>query len=162
MLTMRRVLGGVVAALLVSGVAGAQTATAPTESAETAALRVKANSGDANAQSYLGYAYDRGEGVPQDYAQAALWYRKAAEQGDARAQYNLGVMYANGQGVSQDFAEAYKWFNLAASLAQEQFKKEYANMRDAAAKRMTPQQLADAQKVAREWLAAFEMRGGKK
>ena len=45
-----------------------------------------------------------GQGVPQDYAEAVTWYRKAAEQGDADAQYNLGVMYAKGQGVPQDYA----------------------------------------------------------
>ena len=41
--------------------------------------------------------YARGQGVPQDYAEAVKWYRLAADQGDARAQNNLGVMYANGR-----------------------------------------------------------------
>ena len=58
--------------------------------------------------------YDKGQGVPQDYAEAVKWYRLAAEQGDADAQYNLGVMYDNGQGVPQDYAEAVKWYRLAA------------------------------------------------
>src|SRR5271165_1671390 len=58
--------------------------------------------------------YANGEGVVQDYAEAAKWYRKAAEQGYAQAQSALGFMYNTGQGVQQDFAEAVKWFRNAA------------------------------------------------
>ena len=50
--------------------------------------------------------YAKGEGVPENDAEAVKWFRKAAEQGDADAQYNLGVMYANGEGVLKDEAEA--------------------------------------------------------
>ncbi len=49
--------------------------------------------GYASAQNNLGYMYDQGQGVPQDYEQAIDWYRKAAEQGYAEAQCNLGSMY---------------------------------------------------------------------
>ena len=56
--------------LLVSGVAGAQTATEPTETAEIAALRKAANQGDAASQFSLGVRYDTGQGVPKDDAQA--------------------------------------------------------------------------------------------
>ena len=52
--------------------------------------------------------------MPQDYAEAVIWYRLAAEQGLAPAQRNLGVAYYKGEGVSQDYAEAVKWFRLAA------------------------------------------------
>ena len=45
--------------------------------------------------------YAKGQGVPQDYAEAVKWYRLAAEQGFAMAQDNLGLMYKNGQGVPQ-------------------------------------------------------------
>ena len=38
-----------------------------------------------------------GRGVPQDYAEAVRWYRKAAEQGNATAQFSLGFMYDEGQ-----------------------------------------------------------------
>ncbi len=58
--------------------------------------------------------YRKGQGVPQDYAEAPRWYRQAAEQGDADAQYNLGVMYNDGQGVAQDYAEAVRWYRRAA------------------------------------------------
>ena len=55
-----------------------------------------------------------GEGVSEDDAEAARWYRMAAEQGDAGAQYNLGVRYANGEGVPEDDAEAARWYRMAA------------------------------------------------
>ena len=57
--------------------------------------------------------YENSEGVPQDYAEALRWYRRAAEQGDAIAQYDLALMYARGRGVPQDDAEAVKWLRSA-------------------------------------------------
>ena len=60
-------------------------------------------------QYKLGRFYDKGQGVPHDYAEAAKWYRKAAEGGDRDAQYYLGILYYNGQGVPQDYVEATKW-----------------------------------------------------
>ena len=73
-----------------------------------------ADGGDAGAQNKLGFMYDQGNGVTQDYAEAVKWYRLSAEQGHAPAQYNLALMYAHGAGVPQDDAEALKWFRLAA------------------------------------------------
>ena len=96
--------------------------------------------------------------VPQDDAQAVAWYRKAADQGHAAAQFNLGAMYDNGRGVPQDYVEAHKWVNLAASRATGDNQKEFAAGRDLVAKKMTPAQLAEAQRLAREWQAAFEKR----
>ena len=120
-----------------------------------------ADQGDAVAQSGLGYAYELGQGVPQDAAQAVSWYRKAAEQGRAAAQYNLGHAYELGQGVPQDAVSAYMWFNLAAARATGETQTTAATARDDTAKTMTPAQLADAQTLAREWVTAFEKRGGK-
>ena len=58
--------------------------------------------------------YANGWGVPQDYARAVAWYKKAAEQGDASAQFGLGFMYFNGWGVPQDYARAIAWYKKAA------------------------------------------------
>ena len=82
--------------------------------------------------------------------------RQRADQGDADSQYNLGFMYNAGEGVPQDFVEAHKWVNLAASRATGDTQKQYAEIRGALAKQMTPAQLAEAQKRAAEWQAAFE------
>ena len=109
--------------------------------------RKAAEQGDAAGQYGLGVLYDKGQGVPQDYKEAVKWYRKAAEQGNAVAQSNLGSMYGNGQGVPQDYIEAHKWLNLAAAEGNEIASKN----RDIVAKRMTPEQIAEAQKLAREW-----------
>ena len=109
--------------------------------------RKAAEQGNAGAQYNLGYMYNNGLGVPQDYAAAAAWYRKAADQGQARAQTNLGLMYAEGQGVPQDYVQAHMWWNLAAA----QNNASGVKNRDIVAKKMTPAQIAEAQKLAREW-----------
>ena len=59
--------------------------------------------------------FSNGRGVPQDYAEAARWYRLAADRGDAPAQYNLGLSYAKGEVGETDNVSAYVWFNLAAA-----------------------------------------------
>ncbi len=80
------------------------------------------------------------------------WYRKAAEQGRANAQHNLGVMYERGQGVPQDYAQAHMWFILAASnLLPGENPDRAARDRDMIAIWMTPAQISEAQKLAREW-----------
>ena len=81
---------------------------------EFSALKQQAASGDAAAQCGLGRMYSLGKGVPEDDAQAILWFRKAAEQGDADAQYDLGVLYYEGHGVPQDYAQSARWFRKAA------------------------------------------------
>lgn len=103
--------------------------------------------GDTSAQFYLGWAYDNGKGVPKDYAQAVAWYRKAAEQGYADAQNALGVSYDHGEGVPRDVLRAYMWFNLAAAKGNEQA----ARNREIVAFRMSSEQLAEAQRLTREW-----------
>jgi uncharacterized protein len=106
-----------------------------------------AEEGDAKAQRKLGLMYSEGQGVPQDYAQAAHWYRKAADQGNAYAQTKLGFLYSLGQGVPQDYVQAHLWFNLAAAQGDEQAPK----ARDITAELMTPGQVAEAQRLARNW-----------
>lgn len=85
------------------------------------------------------------------YTEAVRWYRKAAEQGFAEAQYNLGFMYEKGMGVPQDYVQAHKWFNLAASRLQGKKRNVSVQNRNVVEKRITPAQVAEAQKLAREW-----------
>jgi len=116
---------------------------------EIDALRVRAAQGDAVAQFNLALRYDFGQGVSEDDAEAARLYRLAADQGDADAQVRLGVMYDNGEGVPQDDVQAHMWFNLAASLRRTG---EFGvRNRDRVAGRMDPTQIAEAQRLAREW-----------
>ena len=114
--------------------------------------RPLAKQGVADAQYNLGVMYGEGLGVPQDYAKAVRWWRKAAEQGHATAQYNLGVAYHNGEGVPQNYAQAHMWYNLAASrFSPGEDRDKVVKNRDHVAKRMTPAQISEAQKLAREW-----------
>ena len=76
--------------------------------------RQAADQGNVTAQTYVGYLYENGLGVPRDYAEALSWYRKAADQGHAPAQRNIGNLYEQGSGTTQDYAAAMRWFRLAA------------------------------------------------
>ncbi len=92
-------------------------------------------------------AYHRG-----NYAAALRQWRPLAKQGNAKAQYNLGIMYDKGRGVRQDYAQAHMWYNLAASRFPPGAKRDKAvKNRGIVAKRMTPAQKSEAQKLAREW-----------
>jgi TPR repeat protein len=115
-------------------------------------LRPLAEQGDAAAQYDLGLMYHIGEGVSQDYAEAVKWWRMGAEQGHAKAQNNLGVMYGTGRGVPMDDALAYMWLNLAAARSFTGA----ATPRDIIALAMTPDQIAEAQRMAREWMTKHQ------
>ena len=110
-------------------------------------FRKVADQGDTDAQYNLGIMYRDGEGVPEDYAQAATWFRKSAVQGDARAQVSLGIMYTNGSGVPQDYVLAHMWSNLAASQGNEGA----TSLGELVASKMTPERIAEAEKIAGEW-----------
>lgn len=105
--------------------------------------------GHAWAQSNLGVLYDQGQGVPQDYAKARQWWERAAAQGKAWAQLQLGGLYANGQGVPQDYVRAYMWNNLAAASTGDQ-QTHAVEYRDKIARRMTPAQIAEAQRLSQQ------------
>ena len=109
--------------------------------------RLAADQGNTRSQFRLGVLYADGHGVPQNDAEALKWYRRAADRGNALAQYNLGVRYANGQGVTQDYGRAHLWFNLSAARGNQ----EAVRYRDEVEQNMTPAQIAEAQKLVREW-----------
>jgi TPR repeat protein len=91
--------------------------------------------------------YSKGEGVPRDSQQALKWYHLAAERGDASAQVNLGVLYERGEDVPQDYVQAQLWFTLADVNGDEQGTKNRA----AVGRKMTQDQIVEAQRLAREW-----------
>ena len=131
--------------------------------------RKAAEVGHAGAQYALGWMYYIGDGIPQDYGEAFKWYRKAAQQGYASTQFYLGWMYENGEGVDQSYVTAHVWYNLARVHDNEKAH-EYSvvsslpllfcvvhvnekarEYRDRIAEKMTPVQIAEAQRLAREW-----------
>ena len=67
----------------------------------------------------LGHLYQAGRGVPQDYAQARQWHRKAAAAGEPRAMLNLGLIYRDGLGVTKDSAQAHQWIEKAAAAGDD-------------------------------------------
>ncbi len=115
--------------------------------------RKAADQGETEAQTNLGWMYQLGHGAPQNDAQAVAWYRKAADQGETEAQFNLGLMYAHGRGAPQDYVKAHMWLNLAASGASDaKIRYIVVKARDALAAVMTPAQIAEAQRLASEWV----------
>ena len=88
-----------------------------------------------------------GEGLDQKRVQAA-------DPENAAAQFNLGVKYATGQGVPQDYVQAHMWFNLAASRSTGELRDNIVKNRDRAADELAPDELSEAQCLAREWDAA--------
>ena len=113
-------------------------------------LRSCGEQGDVDAQYNLGLRYRNGEGVPKDDAEAVRWFRLAADQGYAGAQSNLGLLYANGDGVPEIIVLAYMWFNLAAAQGNEVAQ----GLKDRIAQRMTGAEIAEAQRLSREWIEA--------
>lgn len=111
-----------------------------------------AERGDARAQAYLGFMYQYGRGVPQNYGLAVYWYRRGAEQGNPTAQNLLGLLYDKGMGVMTDHVLAYLWLNLAASRTKGAAHEDNVRLRDAVAAKMSLGQLADAQYLARAWV----------
>ena len=131
--------------------------------------------GNAQAQVNLGVLYLHGRGVPQDIASARQWFEKAAvqgnfeakgtlmmltdlqtlptqaAQGDAEAQLKLGNRYNKGEGgVPQDYVRAYMWLNFAAAYTTGYEQEHAVDERDKAARRMTPAQIAEAQRLAQQ------------
>jgi hypothetical protein len=107
--------------------------------------------GDARAQTYLGYMFANGKGVPQNYMVAAGWYRCASQQGFPAAQYMLGLMYDKGQGVPQDYVIAYALLDLAVAGAGPE-REHWARIRDAVASKLSLIERVRAQQLAFEGL----------
>jgi len=129
-------------------------------------FRRSAEQGNPAGQIFLGVLYQRSK----DRTEAVRWFRRAAEQGLVSSQNFMGKYYKNGWGVPQDYVQAHKWYNLAASRSQGKVNlfhnqglnrilmqenkdkhKHYVRDRDSLESKMTPSQVAEAQKLAREW-----------
>jgi TPR repeat protein len=117
-----------------------------------------ATQGNADAQYFLGSLYDRGEGVPQNYAQARQWFERAATQGNPFAQITLGLKYYLGEdGNTKDYVLSYMWCSLAvqgdAQVREDIVAQETLETLE---RTMTSQQLQEARRLARDWRAKKE------
>jgi|SRR5579872_4581 len=137
--------------------------------------RIAADQSSSYAENVIGIAYERGLHVAQDDAEAFRWYRRAANKiyerpGDTwihSPQYNIGVMYASGRGTAQDYVRALMWFTLAAAFGDtkppgplgiklfDTSKLTALEQRDRLMALMTSEQIAEAERLAREWRPHF-------
>jgi uncharacterized protein len=137
---------------LAGSIESGENAYARQDYTRSAAIFVRrAELGDAQAQTYLGYMYANGRGVPQDYVAATQWLRRAAAQGFPTAQFFLGLLYDKGFGVKQDFVEAEFWLNLAAAHADARQRDYWTRIRNAVASKLTLAEVAQSQQRALEW-----------
>jgi uncharacterized protein len=133
--------------------------------------RIAAGQGSSYAENVMGVACEHGLYLPQDDTEAFRWYRRAANKVYERPedtwihtpQYNIGVMYASGRGTAQDYVRALMWFTLAVAFGDTKPPSPFGvqlagtptetalEQRDKLAALMTSAQIAEAEKLAREW-----------
>jgi TPR repeat protein len=109
--------------------------------------RPLAEQGSAAAQLNMGLLYIDGRGVPQDFAEALMWFRRSAEQDNTEAQHELGALYAAGKGVKRDYVQAYKWMNICAAKGNGGC----VTQRDLIAKKLKAGQVAEGQHLATDF-----------
>jgi uncharacterized protein len=120
----------------------------PQNSTEAAKwYRFAAEQGHVDAQNNLGVMLENGEGVTRNYQEAMEWYRKAAELGNSDAPNNIGVLFMTGVGVRRDFVKACMWFTIAGKSDPDA-----ASNKGFLMKRLTPDEIAQAESLAKEWL----------
>ena len=108
-----------------------------------------AEQGNTPAQYWLCVMHREGIGVPRDYSEAFYWCHRAAEKGHAAAMFAVGQFYFDGlgNGFIRDHVRAYIWFTLADAQGDE----DAQSMLETLEEDMTPQQIAEAQRLARKW-----------
>ena len=126
-------------------------------------LKKSAEQGNPSAQYNLGVMYYTGQGTSKNYVEAFKWYKKSAQNGFAPAQKQLGVFYEDGKGITRNYIEAHKWYNIAKanttndSNDNEDKTSEYAKiLMNNCELKMTPEQIATAQNLAKEWVEAHQ------
>jgi TPR repeat protein len=117
-----------------------------------ALFQIVADSGNPIAFYNIGLMYETGAGVEVNLVEAVRWYQKAADGGVVPAQARLGMLYMTGQNVSKDRVQALKWFSLsAAKVSAPYYEPDSAMWRDWLQARMTPDEIAEAKRLAAEW-----------
>jgi len=114
-----------------------------------------ARRGHAGAQYSVGYMTANGQGVDQDYSEAARWYRLAAEQNHDTAQLSLGMLNWQGKGVPKDLIQAYMWLSLSAAQGQP----EAVRSRDELKAQLSADQLQQSEDMVRAWLRSQKTTG---
>jgi TPR repeat protein len=102
------------------------------------------------AQLFLGLMHAQGQGVAEDRAAAAEWYRRAADQDNMVAQVRLGLLYGAGNGVARDLVQAHLWASLA-TRRESHVQKMAQAFKEALRADMTPTQIAEAERLSATW-----------
>jgi TPR repeat protein len=116
------------------------------------ALSKLAETGDDVAQSSLALRYMTGDGVQQDIKRSLELFRRSAEQGNPGAEYALGTAYLTGIHISRDYVLGYMWLDVAALHGHELSPDLLTFLQGV----MTKEQVAQAQKLVREWRPKVE------
>jgi TPR repeat protein len=111
-------------------------------------LLMSSKQGNGKADFQIGLMVEAGHGAKQDIQKANKWYHQSAEKGYAKAQRILGLKHRDGAGVPKNIVTARMWLNIAGSYGDEDSLKEGYHLK----KSMTSEQLAEADKLTREWL----------
>ena len=106
---------------------------------------------DGLAQYYVAMMYLRGQGVEQDYGEAAQWFRKAAERRIKQAQFRLAELYMQGRGVPRDYEYAYAWYRTG---AEHEHKKSIGAL-PSARENLSAGELEEAEKLARKFIRQY-------
>lgn len=145
-------------------------------------LKRGAELGDAQAQNALGELYQSGRGVPKDFEMAARYFAQSAQQGEADGAKNIGLAFTRGQGVERSLVQAYFWLSISAfdeisqsnseMVAQAQERSSMsqldarrlqeqlghpAALRDKLAQSMKAEEVAEAQRLTREWRPSYQV-----
>jgi hypothetical protein len=118
-----------------------------------------AQSGDDEAQFYLGSLYSAGVGVPRSDQEAFRWFGRAANQGHSHAMLILAGLYATGRGVEKNNFEAYKWAYIVNGASRiEEFRNDSSQLVSVLESRMSPQEINQARSDAGKWRAVVPAR----
>jgi len=112
---------------------------------------VAGRNGNIEAQNYLGNMYVRGLGVNQNDQEAMRWFSAAADAGHPASQFNVGLMLLEGRGQRRDPEKAYFWFILASKGNARDIADLATKNIDVVKKRLTPQQIEDAEALVKIW-----------
>jgi Sel1 repeat len=114
-----------------------------------------AQSGDSDAQFYLGALYSAGVGRPRSDEEAFRWFSRAADQGHSHAMLILGGLYAIGRGVQKDNIKAYRWAFIASSTSKtDEFRNGARQLMGLLENKMTPGEINQAKLDAGGYRAA--------
>ena len=115
-------------------------------------LRQKAEQGDADAQTELGFRRSAGIGLRRDDSAAVRWWSSAAKNGIAAAQAGLGFMLFHGRGIPQDPVVAHMWLNIAAAIGGQVWREN----RDFIEESLSDEEVAEARRLARNRFAELQ------